>query len=154
MKVIYFSSSANEQVEKELQAEFVELDELIVRSDFISIHVPLTEKTKHMFSSREFRKMNKGAILINTARGPVVDEEALVAAIKNGQIRGAALDVFEEEPRVHPELMKMEEHVVLAHHIGSASQETRLRMAMMAARNMVEGLRGKRPPNLVNELVF
>jgi glyoxylate reductase len=81
----------------------------------------------------------------------VVDESALAEAIKDGQIRGAALDVFEEEPSVHPELMKLKENVVLTPHIGSASIETRLRMAKMAARNMVEGLKGNRPPNLVNE---
>lgn len=103
-----------------------------------------------MFSTQEFKKMKNTAILINTARGPVVDEAALVEAIKIGQIRGAALDVFEEEPSIHPELIKMKENVVLAPHIGSASIETRLRMARMAAMNMVEGLKGNRPPNLVN----
>lgn len=153
MRVIYHSSSIKESVEKEYQAEFVEFDELLAISDFISIHVPLTEKTKHMFSAEEFKKMKNTAILINTARGPVVDEAALVEAIKDGQIRGAALDVFEEEPSVHPELIKMEETVVLTPHIGSASIETRLRMAKMAARNMVEGLKGNRPPNWVNERV-
>jgi glyoxylate reductase len=83
-----------------------------------------------------------------------VDEEALVAAIRDGQIRGAALDVFEEEPSVHPELMKMKEYVVLTPHVGSASRETRLRMALTAAKNMLEGLKGKRPSNLVNEAVL
>jgi len=154
MRVIYFSSSSKELPEKEYGAEFVEFDELLSRSDFISIHVPLTEKTTHMFSSEAFKRMKNNAILINTARGPVVDENALVAAIKDGQIRGAALDVFEAEPSVHPELMKMEENVVLAPHIGSASVETRLRMTVTAAKNMVEGLKGNRPPNLVNTEVF
>jgi len=153
MRVIYYSLSRKESVEKEYEAEFVEFDELLAMSDFISIHVPLTEKTKHIFSTQEFKKMKNIAILINTARGPVVDEAALVEAINDGQIRGAALDVFEEEPSVHPELIKMEENVVLAPHIGSASIETRLRMAKMAVRNMVEGLKGNRPPNLVNERV-
>ena len=153
MRVIYFGSSRKESVEKEYEAEFVEFDELLAMSDFISIHVPLTEKTRYMFSTEAFKKMKNTAILINTARGPVVDETALVEAIKDGQIRGAALDVFEEEPSVHPELIKMEENVVLAPHIGSASIETRLRMAKMAARNMVQGLKGNRPPNLVNERV-
>jgi glyoxylate reductase len=104
-----------------------------------------------MFSSPEFEEMKPTAILINTARGPVVNEAALVEAIKDGQIRGAGLDVFEEEPSVHPQLMKLKENVVLTPHIGSASIETRLRMAKMAARNMVEGLKGNRPPNLVNK---
>ena len=151
MRIIYYSSSTKERAEKEYEAECVEFDELLAISDFISIHVPLTEKTKHMFSTQEFKEMKNTAILINTARGPVVDEAALVEAIKDGQIRGAALDVFEEEPRVHPELIKLKENVVLTPHIGSASIETRLRMAKMAARNMVEGLKGNRPPNLVNE---
>ncbi|MFC1813478.1 2-hydroxyacid dehydrogenase, partial [Thermodesulfobacteriota bacterium] len=150
MRVIYFSSSRKEVPEKEYGAEFTAFDELLSKSDFISIHVPLTEKTTHMFSSEAFKRMKNNAILINTARGPVVDENALVAAIKDGQIRGAALDVFEAEPSVHPALMKMEENVVLTPHIGSASAETRLRMAVMAAENMVEGLKGNRPPNLVN----
>ena len=154
MRVIYFSSSSKEHVDKELDAEFVEFDELLVRSDFISIHLPLADKTRHMFSSREFEKMKKEAILINTARGPIVDEAALIMAIKNGDIRGAALDVFEEEPRVHAELVKLEKYVVLTPHIGSASVETRLGMAMKAARNMIEALKGKRPPNLLNEQVL
>ena len=153
MRVIYYSLSRKESAEKEYQAKFVEFDELLALSDFISIHVPLSEKTQHMFSSEEFKKMKHTAILINTARGPVVEEAALVEAIKNDQIRGAALDVFEKEPKVHPELVKMKENVVLAPHIGSASIETRLRMAKMAAMNMAEGLKGNRPPNLVNERV-
>jgi glyoxylate reductase len=153
MKVVYFSSSRKEAVEKELDAKFVEFDELLAMSDFISIHVPLTEKTRYMFSTEAFKKMKRTAILINTARGPVVDETALVETIKNGQIRGAALDVFEEEPSVHPELINLKENVVLTPHIGSASIETRLRMAKMAARNMVQGLKGNLPPNLVNERV-
>jgi len=153
MRVIYNSLSIKERAEKEYGAEFVEFDELLAISDFISIHIPLTEKTKHMFSTQEFKEMKHTAILINTARGPVVDEAALVEAINGGQIRGAALDVFEEEPSIHPELIKMQENVVLAPHIGSASIETRLRMAKMAALNMVEGLKGNRPPNLVNEKV-
>jgi glyoxylate reductase len=153
MRVIYYSSSRKEGAEKEYDAEFVEFDKLLSLSDFISIHVPLTEKTKHMFSTLEFKAMKNTALLINTSRGPVVDEAALVEAIKNGQIRGAALDVFEKEPKVHPELVKMKENVVLTPHIGSASIETRLRMAKMAAMNMVEGLKGNPPPNLVNEHV-
>ena len=151
MRVVYYSLSKKERAEKEYGVEFVEFDDLLAISDFISIHVPLTGKTKHMFSTQEFKKMKHTAILINTARGPVVDEAALVEAIKSGLIRGAALDVFEEEPSVHPELIKIEENLVLVPHIGSASIETRLRMAKMAAMNMVEGLKGNRPPNLVNE---
>jgi glyoxylate reductase len=151
MRVVYYSLSKKERAEKEYGVEFVEFNDLLAISDFISIHVPLTGKTKHMFSTQEFKKMKHTAILINTARGPVVDEAALVEAIKSELIRGAALDVFEEEPSVHPELIKIEENLVLVPHIGSASIETRLRMAKMAAMNMVEGLKGNRPPNLVNK---
>jgi glyoxylate reductase len=151
MQVIYYGLSRKESVEKEYGAQFVEFDELLAISDFISIHVPLAEKTRYLFSTETFKKMKNTAILINTARGPVVDEAALVEAIKDGQIRGAALDVFEEEPSIHPELIKIKENVVLAPHIGSASIETRLRMAKMAARNMVEGLKGNIPPNLIND---
>jgi len=153
MRVIYYSLSKKEKLEKKYGAEYVEFDELLAISDFISIHVPLTEKTKHMFSTQEFKAMKNNAIIINTSRGPVVSEASLVEAIKTGQIRGAALDVFEEEPIIHPELIKMKENVVLAPHIGSASIETRLRMAKMAAMNMVAALKGKRPPNVVNERV-
>jgi len=154
MRVIYYGLSIKERAEKEYGVEFVKFDQLLATSDFISIHVPLTEKTKHMFSTQEFKAMKNTAIIINSSRGPVVDEAALVEAIKAGQIRGAALDVFEEEPSIHPELIKMKESVVLAPHIGSASIETRLRMAKMAAMNMVEALKGNRPPNLVNERVY
>jgi len=153
MRVIYYSSSRKEDAEKEFEAEFVEFDELLALSDFISIHVSLTEETRYMFSTEAFKIMKNTAFLINTARGPVVDETALVEAIKKGQIRGAALDVFEEEPRVHPELIKMKENVVLAPHVGSASNETRLRMAKVAVLNMIQGLKGNRPPNLVNDAV-
>jgi glyoxylate reductase len=153
MRVIYYSSSRKEDAEKEFEAEFVEFDELLALSDFISIHVSLTEETRYMFSTEAFKIMKNTAFLINTARGPVVDETALVEAIKKGQIRGAALDVFEEEPRVQPELIKMKENVVLAPHVGSASNETRLRMAKVAVLNMIQGLKGNRPPNLVNDAV-
>ena len=153
MRVIYYSSSRKEDAEKKFEAEFVEFDELLAMSDFISVHVSLTEETRYMFSTEAFKIMKNTAFLINTARGPVVDETALVEAIKKGQIRGSALDVFEEEPRVHPELIKMKENVVLAPHVGSASNETRFRMAKMAVLNMVQGLKGNRPPNLVNDAV-
>lgn len=154
MRIVYFSPSRKESAEKEYGAEFVEFDELLKISDFISLHVPLTEKTTHLFSSKEFKMMKNNSILVNTSRGPVVDENALVAAIRDGQIRGAALDVFEAEPDIHPDLINMEENVVLAPHIGSASIETRRRMTVMAAENMAEGLKGKRPLNLVNEGIF
>ncbi len=152
MKILYYDEIRNKQAEKELGTEFVEFDELLERSDFVSIHTPLTEKTRHMFSHTQFRKMKKSAFLINTARGPVVNEGELVRALKDGEIKGAGLDVYEEEPKVHPELVKLD-NVVLLPHIASASVETRTTMATMAAENVVAALKGKEPPNLVNKEV-
>jgi len=152
MKILYYDETRNKQAESELEAEFVGFEELLERSDFISIHTPLTEKTRHMFSTSQFKKMKKSAFLINTARGPVVDEEALVRALKDGQIKGAGLDVYEEEPKIHSELVKLD-NVVLLPHIASASVETRIRIATMAAENVVAALKGKKPPNLVNKEV-
>jgi glyoxylate reductase len=153
MKVIYYDEVRQPQAEEELGAEFVGFDELLERSDFITIHTPLTPKTRHMFSTEQFKRMKKSAYLINTARGPVVDEEALVKALKDKQIKGAGLDVYEEEPKVHPELLKMD-NVVLLPHIGSASVETRTKMSTMAAENISAALKGKEPPNLVNKEVL
>ena len=153
MKILYCDERKNEEAEKELGAESVEFDKLLEQSDFISIHTPLTEKTRHMFSTEQFKRMKENACLINTARGPVVDEGALVKALKDGEIKGAGLDVYEEEPKIHPELAKLD-NVILLPHIGSASVETRTRMATLAAKNMVAGLNGKQPPNLVNKEVL
>ncbi len=154
MDILYYDVSRNKEAEEKYDAQFVEFDELLERSDFVTIHTPLIEETWHLFSTEEFKKMKEDAILVNAARGPIVDEDALAQALKNGDIRGAALDVFEEEPKVHPELAKIEEFVVLAPHLGSASRETRLKMARMAAANMIAGLKGQKPPNLVNEKVL
>ncbi|MFQ5795200.1 MAG: 2-hydroxyacid dehydrogenase [Candidatus Bipolaricaulia bacterium] len=151
MKILYYVERRNEAAEQELDAEYVSFDELLERSDFITVHVPLTEKTRHMFNMEAFEKMKNNAILVNTSRGPVVDEKALAQALKAGEIKGAALDVYEGEPKIHPELVKLEEHVVLVPHIGSASVETRIKMAVMAAENMVAALKGEEPPNLVNQ---
>jgi len=119
----------------------------------VSLHVPLTKDTYHLIGERELRMMKQEAYLINTARGPVVDEKALVRALREGWIRGAALDVFEREPEVEPELLELE-NVVLAPHIGSASYATRTKMAEMAAENLVKALQGEIPPNLVNPEVL
>lgn len=129
------------------------LERLLQESDFVTIHVPLTPETKHLIGEKELSLMKSTAYLINTSRGPVVDEEALVKALKEGKIAGAGLDVYEEEPKVHPELFKMK-NVVLLPHIGSASIMTRTQMANMAATNLLAGLRGEIPPNLVNEEVL
>lgn len=154
MDILYYDVARNEEAEEKFNAQFVKFDELLERSDFVTIHTPLIEETWHLISTEQFKKMKEDAILVNAARGPIVDEGALAEALKNGDIRGAALDVFEEEPKLHPELAEIEEHVVLAPHLGSASLETRGKMARMAAANMIAGLKGEKPPNLVNEEVL
>jgi glyoxylate reductase len=129
----------------------VPFDELLASSDVLSIHVPLTEDTRHAFDEAALSKMKPGSLLINTARGPIVDEKALVNALDAGRIAGAGLDVYEEEPKVHPGLLKRDD-VVLLPHLGSATRETRRAMARLALTNCAAVLRGERPPNPVNEL--
>lgn len=154
MKVLYYDNArVPEQIEKELKATYVDLPTLLKESDFVSLHVPLTKETHHLIGEKELRMMKRGAYLINTARGPVVDEKALVKALKEGWIKGAALDVFENEPEVEPELLKLD-NVVLAPHIASASYATRSRMSIMAAENIIKALNGEVPPNLVNPEVL
>jgi lactate dehydrogenase-like 2-hydroxyacid dehydrogenase len=140
-------------VEKDLTVRFVDKRTLLKESDFVTLHVPLGPETTHYISTTELALMKPSAILINASRGPVVDEKALVQALRDGKIAGAGLDVYEREPEVEPELLQMK-NVVLAPHIASASYDTRLRMARMAAENLVAGLTGKRPRNLVNSEVF
>ncbi len=135
--------------ERELGVAWAEKEQLLRESDFVTLHLPLTAETRHFIGARELAAMKPTAYLINAARGPVVDEAALVEALEKKQIAGAALDVFENEPQVHPRLLTMT-NVVLAPHIASASVETRTRMAVMAAENVVAALEGRRPPNLVN----
>lgn len=132
-----------------VDAMHVEKAALLAGSDFISIHCPLTEETRHAFGAAEFAAMKDTAILINTARGPIVDEAALAEALRHGAIAGAGLDVYEAEPRIHPGLLTCENAVLLPH-LGSATLETRTRMALIAAENIVAFLRGERPPNCVN----
>ncbi|GLV53334.1 D-glycerate dehydrogenase [Dictyobacter sp. S3.2.2.5] len=136
-------------IEASYRLTYVELEELLRQSDFVSLHVPYAPTTHHLIGERELALMKSSAILINTARGPVVDEKALVHALQSGRIAGAGLDVFEHEPAVEPELLSME-NVVLVPHIASASFKTRTRMAMMAAENIVAHVQGQRPPNQVN----
>ena len=149
MKVLYTSRSRKEGVEHETEARRVHLDELLRESDFISIHTPLTAATRHLIGEPELQKMKPTAVLVNTSRGPVVDEAALAGALAEHRIFAAGLDVYEEEPAVHPMLLELE-NVVLAPHIGSASIETRSKMAEMAARNLIAVLHGEEPPNPVN----
>ncbi|MFQ5863212.1 MAG: 2-hydroxyacid dehydrogenase, partial [Candidatus Brocadiales bacterium] len=153
MRVLYFSRSRKEGLEKELGAKKVGLDTLLRESDFVSLHVSLTQETYHLIGARELSLMKKTAYLINAARGPVVDEKALVEALKDKGIAGAGLDVYEEEPRLAPGLTELD-NVVLAPHLGSATTETRRNMAVMAAENLVAGLRGETPENVVNPEVF
>ena len=126
----------------------VPLDELLARSDFVTLHVPLTEKTRHLIGARELASMKKTAVLVNTARGPIVDEAALVHALRSGQIAAAGLDVFEHEPALAPGLADLPQ-VVLAPHVGSATIATRDRMAEVAALNVIAALRGEPIPNRV-----
>ena len=150
MRVLYRSHSrAPVEIEKELRATSVPLDDLLRESDFVSLHVPLSSETRHLISTPQFEKMKRSAYLINTSRGPVVDEAALVEALERKLIAGAALDVYENEPKVHAALIPRKD-VILAPHIASASIETRTKMAVMAATNASALFEGKRPPNALN----
>lgn len=150
MRVLYSDAvRAPSEDERDLHAEFVDRDRLFRESDFISIHVPLLPDTRHLISKENLEKMKPTAYLINTSRGPVVDEAALVDALENRKIAGAALDVYENEPKVHPGLIPRKD-VILAPHMASASVDTRTRMAVMAANNVVAMFEGRRPPNALN----
>jgi glyoxylate reductase len=150
MKLIYYSRTRLQPSrEHELQVSFAPLETLLREADFVTLHVPLSPQTRHLIGSREFQLMKPSAYLINTARGPVVDEGALVDALRRGQIRGAGLDVYEREPELTPGLADLA-NVVLLPHVGSATIETRTRMAQMAAENLLAGLRGDQPPNCLN----
>jgi glyoxylate reductase len=142
MSVLYHSPAAVPDLEVELGATRVSLEDLLKRSDFVSLHVPLTASTRHLFDADAFSRMKRTAVLINVSRGAVIDESALVAALKTQAIAGAGLDVFENEPSVHPELVNMRRHVVLSPHLGSATQETRRAMAGIAVANVLAVLRG------------
>jgi glyoxylate reductase len=153
MNVIYTDAvRATREEEKELRAEFRDMDGLLAESDFISVHVPLLPETRGLFDAQKFSRMKPTAFLINTSRGPVVDEAALAAALEGRKIGGAALDVYEKEPSIHPGLKRG--NVVLAPHIASASLETRTKMACMAAENVVAIFKGRRPANLLNPEVL
>lgn len=150
MTILYYSRTRKPEAENELGAHFSTLDELLRESDFVVLCIPLTPETRHLIGARELSLMKRTAILVNVARGPVVEEEALVQALKEERIWGAGLDVFEHEPKVHPELLSLR-NVVLTPHIGSATWATRRRMAALAVDNVLAALRGERPPTLVNE---
>lgn len=153
IRVLYHDEMPNRELEQEIHAQKVDFKTLIRESDFISLHVPLTGKTKHLIGWEELNMMKSSAILINTSRGPVVDEKALAKALKEGIIAGAGLDVYENEPEVEPELLKLK-NVILLPHVGSATTGTRTKMAVMAAENLVDALTGKTPGNIVNPEVL
>lgn len=154
MKVLYNDyKPAPDDVEEALDAEYRELPDLLRESDFVSLHVPLMESTHHLIDYAELEQMKRTAILINTSRGPVVNEKALARALQSKLIFGAGLDVYENEPEFEPELATMDS-VIMVPHIASASVETRTRMATMAAENAIAVVAGKTPPNLVNPDVW
>ncbi len=150
MKVLYVDQFGNEPLEKEIGAKKVDLETLLKESDFISIHVNLTEATRHMIGEKEFAQMKSNCILINTARGPVVDEKALVKALKEKKIFSAGLDVYENEPALEPGLTDLE-NVVIVPHIASATLWTRNKMAEIAVQNLIDALEGKMPEFCVNK---
>lgn len=144
MKIMYYDAKRNEELEKKYNLQFVDLDTLLKESDFVSIHVPMMPETKHLINAEKLKMMKKTAYLVNTSRGPIVDEAALVEALKAGEIKGAALDVYEQEPKMAEGLAQLP-NTVLVPHIASATEETRSAMSELAAKNIVEVLEGRAP---------
>jgi glyoxylate reductase len=154
MQVSYYDAlRAPLEVEQELGVSYVPFDQLLSESDFITLHVPLMPATHHLMNAASLGKMKSSAIVVNTSRGPVVEEQALVAALRDGTIAGAGLDVYEHEPKISAALLELE-NVVLLPHIGSASIATRSKMAEMAARNVLAFFAGETPPNALNPEVL
>jgi len=150
MNVIYYDIKRNEEFEKEFDAEYKEkVEEVLKEADFVSLHVPLLDSTRHLINEERLRMMKSSAYLINTSRGPVVDEKALVKILREKVIKGAALDVFEEEPKLADGLAELD-NIILTPHIASATEETRSKMSEMAAENIISALEGRTPPNLVS----
>ncbi len=149
METVYSDSHRlSPEDENKFKASFLPLEELLSTSDIITIHAALTPQTFHLLSKEKLSLINKEAFIVNASRGPIIDEMALAEALEKGQIWGAGLDVYEREPEIEEKLLSLD-NVVLLPHIGSVTYETRLKMAMMAARNLVQGLKGERPENLV-----
>ena len=153
MNVLYYDVKRNPFVEKAAKATFTSITSLLKRSDFVSVHVPLLPSTHHLIGTKQLRMMKKTAYLVNTSRGPVVDEKALVTALKKKQIAGAALDVFEKEPQLASGLATLDK-VTLTPHTASATFKTRGAMSEIAAKNILAVLAGRRPPNMVNPEVY
>ncbi|MGN2435235.1 2-hydroxyacid dehydrogenase [Pseudomonas syringae] len=153
MPILYSGNSRKTELEQELGAQFRSLDQLLAEADFVCLVVPLSEKTRHLIGRRELSLMKPGAILVNIARGPIVDEPALIEALQNGTIRGAGLDVYEKEPLSESPLFQLKNAVTLPH-VGSATTETRHAMADRAYHNLRSALLGERPQDLVNPQVW
>jgi len=154
MKIVYNDiRRLDPAIEQQHQLQFFPLRELLKTADFVTLHVPLAPDTKHLIGQKELQLMKKSAFLINASRGPVVDEKALVEALRSGSIAGAGLDVFEAEPKVTPELLKME-NTLLVPHVGSATDETREKMALVAVNNLLAVIRGEVPPNILNPEIY
>lgn len=154
MKILYYNRNRLPiDEEKALFAEYATFNHLLKNSDYLSIHIPLCDDTKHLIGEKELSLMKKDSFLINTSRGPVVDENALFLALQNGVIKGAALDVYENEPEVHPGLIELQ-NVILAPHVASATIETRTKMAVIAAENLINAMEGRKPEFVVNPEVL
>jgi gluconate 2-dehydrogenase len=150
MRVIYHNRKRlSPEIERRVNAAFVSKEELLRQADFIVLQVPYAPETHHMIGAAELKQMKRSAVLVNSTRGGVVDDAALVAALKDGTIRAAGLDVFENEPKLNPGFLELD-NVVLAPHVGSSTEATRRAMAMTAAKNLVAALSGETPPNLLN----
>jgi len=153
MKTLYNKRTRDDRLEKELGVNFADIDSLLSESDFVTLHVPLTDETRHMINEETMKKMKKGSYLVNTSRGSVIKEHDLVGVLKSGHLMGAALDVFDNEPDIDPELIGME-NVILTPHIASATWEAREKMGEQAINTILDVLGGKKPENLVNEEVW
>ena len=153
MKILYWGPRRKHEAERELGIEHVTLERLLEEADFVSLHPPLNSGTRHMISDKQFALMKPSAFIINTARGPIIDEKALMRALKKKQIAGAGLDVFEHEPKLPPAL-KSARNVVLTPHLGSAVMEVREQMANLVVDNLLALLEGRTPPNCVNPEVL
>ena len=150
MKVIYHNRKRiTPELERKANAAYVSFDELLAQADFVVLQMPYSADTHHLIGKTQLAKMKRSAILINSTRGGVVDDAALIAALRDGTIRGAGLDVYENEPKLNPEFLKLD-NVVLAPHVGSSTEATRKAMAMLAAQNLVAALQGDTPTNLLN----
>lgn len=154
MRAIYYDVyRPPRDIEEQYATEYREFEDLLAEADFLTIHVALTPETRHLFGAEQFRKMKSTAVLVNSSRGPVIDEAALAVALKSGEIFGAGLDVFEKEPEVHEGLLELE-NVVVVPHLGSATIDTRNAMGMLAVENVFAALDGRRPPTLLNPEVL